>query len=284
MPAGRLRAAPDVIAVSDVGWRAEAAVARAPHGIQVLAALSTSVYLTIADEIVWLGPPGAPLHPRAMLTTGPLPAGGRLRITLRAARRWRPPPLPDRADASTALRSNVRVLLPAVAELGVPDGFGALLVGRVPAFPLESAAPAARALARACASDDAGAAMRAAMPLLGLGPGLTPAGDDYVGGAFFARALVERLEHRPARDWRRAADRIRRQGPVRTHPISAALLGDLLDGDGHAPLHDLACGLVGRRPCTEILEAARQLTRIGHSSGWDMLTGFVGGLGQLADM
>lgn len=270
-----------MIVVSDVGWRAERALERAPGSVHVLAALSASVYLTIDGEIVWLGPPGSSLHPRAMLTADSLPAGDRPRLTLHAARRWRAPALPDGPDAAAALRAAARDLSSVAAEVGVPDGLGALLLGRVPAFPLESAVPAAMALARACASDDAHAAGRAAAPLLGLGPGLTPAGDDFVGGAFFARAVVDRLEHRDADDWRRAADEIRRRAPARTHPISAALLGDLLDGEGHAPLHDLAGRAAGARPRDEILDAARRLTRIGHSSGWDMLTGFVAGLGAL---
>src|SRR3989442_421674 len=66
----------------------------------------------------------------------------------------------------------------------------------------------------------------------------------------------------------------------RTHPISAALLGDLVAGDAYGPLHDLACALAAG---TSALEPARRLTRLGHSSGWDLLAGFLGALtGRLA--
>jgi hypothetical protein len=60
------------------------------------------------------------------------------------------------------------------------------------------------------------------------------------------------------------------------------LLGDLLDGDAYAPLHDLAAALA-RDDAGAALDAAVRLTRIGHSSGWDMLTGFLGALNSLPD-
>src|SRR5262249_31174456 len=50
----------------------------------------------------------------------------------------------------------------------------------------------ADALASACAADDPVSAAAAANTLVGLGPGLTPAGDDFTGGAFFARAVLAR--------------------------------------------------------------------------------------------
>src|SRR5207249_4344945 len=61
-----------------------------------------------------------------------------------------------------------------------------------------------------------------------------------------------------------------------THPIGAALLGDLLAGEGWAPLHDLAAALA-RDDEPAALDAAGRLTRLGHSSGWDLLAGFVAG-------
>ena len=118
--------------------------------------------------------------------------------------------------------------------------------------------------------------MEAATALLGLGPGLTPSGDDYVGGAFFARARVAGGDARA--HWARAAAAVRAHAPGRTHPISAALLGDLLDGDGPAPLHDLVGALARGAPVAAALAAARRLVRLGHSSGWDMLAGFIGGI------
>jgi hypothetical protein len=66
--------------------------------------------------------------------------------------------------------------------------------------------------------------------------------------------------------------------PALTHPISVALLSDMLHGLGYAPLHELASALAIGAPLPAALEAARRLTRIGHCSGWDMLAGFVAGI------
>jgi hypothetical protein len=76
--------------------------------------------------------------------------------------------------------------------------------------------------------------------------------------------------------WRAAARAVRSAATRLTHPIGAALLGDLLDGDGWAPLHDLARALAHEDDATA-LDAARRLTQLGHSSGWDLLAGFIAG-------
>jgi hypothetical protein len=190
------------------------------------------------------------------------------------ARVWRPsPPAVDDAELSK-LATNCRTLCSALPAVGEAAGFGALLVGRAPGFPLDRATEAARALARACSEDDPGAAIASAERLIGLGPGLTPAGDDFVGGAFFARAAFVRTPTTAA-DWAQATARVRAVAADRTHPISAVLLSDLLAGEGYEPLHDLAAALAADAPSAAV-DAAARLVRIGHSSGWDLLAGFLG--------
>ena len=160
----------------------------------------------------------------------------------------------------------------------MPDGFGALLAERTPPFPLDTAVGRARELASACGADDPAAAAAVATELLGLGPGLTPSGDDYVGGVFFARALLARAGACDGLAWRAAAALVLDGARGRTHPISIALLSDMLDGQAHAPLHDLARALAAGAPRDVALGAARRVVGIGHSSGWDMLAGFVSGV------
>lgn len=279
----------DALRVAEAGWTARAALASTGGRARVLATLSGALYLAAAGEILWLGRVGDALHARALLVprspvdaAGSRLADGEIRLDTAAARVWAPPgPPPDRAPASR-VRDGCRALRGAVATLGTPAGFGALLAGGRPAFPLDRAAGAALELARACAAGDADAAAGAALGLVGLGPGLTPSGDDYVGAAFFANAVLG--DGADAGRWRRAAARIHRAARARSHPVSAALLGDLCRGSAHAPLHDLACALAaGDRPGAA-LDAARRLVRIGHSSGWDMLAGFVAGLAGLPDV
>jgi len=267
-----------LVPVSEIGWRAHAAIQRAGGRARRLAALSESAYLTAADEIVWLGRADSTLHARAMLTAAPPSESADFRLDASGARVWRPPEPIITADSPAAIVAGCRTLGDAVTALGEPDGFGALLAARTPSFPLDRAVDAARELARACAADDARTAAAAAEPLIGLGPGLTPAGDDYVGAAFFARALLHRAGAGEPDGWDRARADVSARARERTHPISAALLADLLSGQAHAPLHELACALAAQAPFPCVLAAARRLTRIGHSSGWDMLAGFVGGV------
>ena len=140
--------------------------------------------------------------------------------------------------------------------------------------PLEAAGARADALATACIADDPARAVGAARALVGLGPGLTPAGDDLTGGAFFARALLARAGIIDAAAWGEAAAAVRTAATRLTHPIGVALLGDLLAGEGWAPLHELATALA-QEDDGAALHAAARLTSLGHSSGWDLLAGFI---------
>ncbi|MBI3635948.1 MAG: ERAP1-like C-terminal domain-containing protein, partial [Candidatus Rokubacteria bacterium] len=263
-----------MITVTALGWKAHAALTRAGGTARALAALSSSRYLRAADEIVWLGPRDSVLHGRAILTGDVSPASATITFALDGLTPWRPRPL-ECAEPSTLAGAGV-TLVRALIATETPRGFGALLAGRAPDFPLAGAADAAARLARASAGDDAHAAERAALPLLGLGPGLTPAGDDFVGGVFFGRRLAG-----AGAAWREAAALVRAVAAARTHPISAALLGDLLDGEGWAPLHELATAVTAGADA-DALAAARRLIRLGHSSGWDILAGFLAGTGALA--
>jgi hypothetical protein len=263
-----------MIRLSALGWKASDALARSGGSARVFAALSESIYLTAGDEIVWLGRAGSPLHPRAMLTGGPLPLEAEaLDLDPDGVLPWHP--APPRACRPETLVAGLHALVGAIRAIGAPDGFGALLVGATPRFPLEGAADHARRLAGACAADDPRAAAEAATELLGLGPGLTPSGDDYVGAAFFGRALLATAGAGDRDAWARAGAVVLGRAGGRTHPISAALLGDMLDGHGHAPLHELAGALAGGGDRHAAVDAARRLVAIGHSSGWDMLAGFV---------
>lgn len=247
-----------------VGWRARAALGRAGGVATPLAPLSGSLFLTAGREIVWLGGVGAALHGRAMLTEARLPRhAGSVRIACDGAEVWTAPPAPP-APSRAALTAAARALLESIRGGTLrPLGLGILLVGGVPPFPLDGTIGRIGALAAACDAGDARRVAEAAEPLLGLGPGLTPSGDDLVGAVLFTR---RRLGGEPP------ARGLVARARGRTHPVSAALLGDLAAGHGHAPLHALA-GALAAGAAGPAEEAARQLAAIGHTSGWDMLTG-----------
>src|SRR6266513_1697561 len=181
-----------VARVTGIGWKARAALDGGGVA-RVLAPLSASIYITVDADILWLGPAGATPHPRAILCADPLEPGAiepgaLVRVDATGVAPWRSAEVPATRDAAAALTRGAARLGAAAQALGAPEGFGTLLVDARPGFPLEAAAARARALASACAADRPAEAAQAAWALLGLGAGLTPSGDDYVGGAFFARA------------------------------------------------------------------------------------------------
>ena len=267
-----------------LGWRAAALLSR-PHAVaRVLVPLSASIYIVVDGEMLWLGGPADVMHPRAILLSEPpdsagLAAGDAVSLPRRGVSAWRPDPLLAHGDAAGALRWGALRLATSAAGLGDPKGFGAWLADGILPFPLTAARKSADALAEACAADEATVAADAALALLGLGAGLTPSGDDFVGGAFFARATLAQLGGSDRASWRQAAAGVRDSARAATHPISAALLGDLLDGHGWSPLHDLA-GALAADDAPAATNAARRLIRLGHSSGWDLLAGFVAGCGR----
>ena len=261
-----------------IGVTAHAALARSGGEARVLARPARATYLSVGAEILWLGGPGATLHPRAILVPAPHPAHDVVRVEADALVPWRPAAPALQGLTAGDLARRWRTL--AVASLGAPGGFGVLLSGQPLAFPLATAGAAAVALARACARDDAGRAADAALALLGVGGGLTPSGDDYVGGALFARALVGAARPDAAAAWRPAARRVVAAAAACTHPISAALLADLAAGHSWAPLHELVDALAAGA-ADDVQAAARRLIALGHTSGWDMLAGVAAGLGAL---
>ncbi|MBM3219236.1 MAG: DUF2877 domain-containing protein [Candidatus Rokubacteria bacterium] len=259
--------------VKAIGWRAHAALTASGGRADVIARLSTSVYAMAAGELIWVGPPGTPLHPRGVALSAPPVAGAEpsIDVIVASATPWRPPALAALRDG----RDVARRLKEAIGSLGEPRGLARLALPRAGDDLVTSRARGhAHALAQAAATDDAAAFAVAAHSLLGLGPGLTPSGDDYVGGALFARCLVTATD--PAA-WKTAAARIVADAATLTHPISARLLEDLAGGEGWEPLHALALALVDANR-EDTVRAARDLTSLGHTSGWDMLAGFLIGL------
>lgn len=113
--------------------------------------------------------------------------------------------------------------------------------------------------------------------LIGLGPGLTPAGDDFLGGAMIAlHALSYPALAAPL------AGRILARASHRTSLISRAHLACAARGEGAEALHDLLAALCASAS-TPLALALRALDAIGHTSGWDALAGAVTVCSALTD-
>jgi hypothetical protein len=110
--------------------------------------------------------------------------------------------------------------------------------------------------------------------LIGLGPGLTPSGDDFLCG-FLAAVLAAHPALLPALHQAAAASL------GRTGGISAFLLRCAIEGFWPASLVDLADALAADQE-PDALRALAELCQLGHSSGCDLATGFLYGLGGCA--
>ena len=111
------------------------------------------------------------------------------------------------------------------------------------------------------------------LTLIGLGPGLTPSGDDVLGGCLVTLRAMGRLN--PAARLGHSVLEAARDGTGR---ISQAHLGCAVDGYGGAALHDIVdATLTGETH--DFPAQLSALDRIGHSSGWDALVGVVLSIG-----
>lgn len=267
------------VAIVQIGAKAHAALRRSGGKLVPLSSFAGSGYCLAGEEIIWVGSPRHPMHPRAVQVAEPRFQGDRFDVAGCAP--WRPAPARIDVPASF-LRANCDRLRADMGEIGEPRGFATMLAGREADFPLDLAKPYAREIAAGIAEDDPNRFVEAALRLLGFGPGLTPSGDDFVGAVLFAKRLLAHEEGMPP-GWDRAARLLAAEAKRRSNAVGAALFADLVEGQSFAPLHSLAREIAAAFGA-EAVVAAREVAAIGHSSGWDMLAGLIVGItGFLTD-
>jgi hypothetical protein len=215
---------------------------------EVRAVFRRSFYLVIGGRYACVGDASLGRGPlNALVDDFRLPAIGE-RVSLAVTQTWTPPPAPHATPDLRALREAARGRVPA-------EGLGCLVVDAHNALS-GHAQPALEALERWLVGN---AIESEAEMLIGLGPGLTPSGDDYLGGMLIA---LHQLERKPQAQglWRWLEPRL-----SRTSDISAAHLAAAAAGEGHEALHAVLGGDLSLEP----------LDAVGHTSGWDALAGVV---------
>ena len=265
----------------------------------MLAVFRRSFYVAFGDDVVCLGSPRLGLGPLNLLcarrddvawaeegvavgadvvcarTT--LDVGSGLRFDFATADVWRPP------DAIAASAARVRIGLALVADSvrqRRPGGLGTFLA-RFAADVDDRAQEADDALLRAALPaidalrEEVAAMLSDAAPspsvtaLIGLGPGLTPSGDDFLGGLMIA------LHHFGRHDVsRRVAAAVLPVAARETSLISAAYLRCAARGEGARVLFDVLDCIAGGDGT--VLEARLDaIDAVGHTSGWDALAGIL---------
>lgn len=197
-----------------------------------------------------------------------------IRLSYIDAERWHPnQPAPCTAlSVSRSLERIRRMSLPQNAGLGrlLPMIFGLAPEGQPhDALDAELLKAGAAALTNLCDwldQDETDGLTAAVHHLIGLGPGLTPSGDDVLAGMMFCFNVFD------ARDLLAPLERaVFDLAQFNTNSISHAYLQAASRGFVSAALHDVINALCLEAPDLEY--RVRSLAEIGHSSGFDALLG-----------
>ncbi|MFD8530770.1 DUF2877 domain-containing protein [Streptosporangium canum] len=252
---------------------------------RVLAAFPYGIYLEVRTElepqVIAVVTGSAARLPNAMVVTGPMPrvtvgdeayvGDGSIevgRLSLRAHRWWNPAPPLGPVDPV-----RLAAALPRLAALCDRSARRPGLEGNA----------AAELLAEGCAEASLLRGVTAAEQLVGLGPGLTPSGDDMLAGVLVAlrhlgtAAGVGRAVW--LADWLAAAVTFDARG--RTTPISAALLHCAARGEAGGEVLAVLRGLAGRQ---DLEPALHRLLQLGHTSGADLAWGLRIGLAAVVGL
>ena len=238
--------------------------------------------------------PGTPLR-RAR---GHLYLGGRTALDLSGAERWTPPPIGPRAGA-VEVRRRARTLCAALGPSipneglapmallaeglawGLPCPQTSLTIEPEPTTLVTAAAlPSVRGLVRGLLTLDAPLVDVSAAGLIGLGPGLTPSGDDFLAGLMVAMMSggADAAASLAGRQASVLGNSVASLAPDRTTSLSATLLTHAAEGAGSEAAHLLLAAILGARGQPDPGGAARSLAGGGHTSGWDTLAGLLLGI------
>jgi hypothetical protein len=272
-----------ICAASEVGLLAKKALRDRAAG-QVVAVFERSFYVVIDGTWVCVGQTGigsGPLHLLGNFRWSRVGVGDPARIagsvlwvagtplaTLSSASVWTPGAAPRWSENS------LRRGLHAVDDMWT-DGLTAhgLAVVGSEGFPREvsalvrAAMPGLLALAHFVAGTAYyGDQMTRLGSLIGLGPGLTPSGDDLIGGALIALAALGQIERRDVL-WHHCGALLDGTNDISRIHLRAAALG-YGAAALHAAIHATMSGDV-----TRLRHAIDALTGVGHTSGLDAFAG-----------
>ncbi len=284
-------------AVRTIGGIAARLLSHTGRG-RVLAVFGKCFYVELEHGLLCVGAEGFTLGPLNLITSAPastrwlesgvrvgdaavlgggvLRVGHRFRFRLDGAAEWRPA-YSGISGHPSALREGLQRFRLACAGVAPAEGLGRLIFDDTAAGPRSPVIDRGRVAIRLL-DDWLDQVLRDPdMPtaqepeglnlLMGLGPGLTPAGDDVLGGMMIAaHALGEEAVAR--RLWRCA----RPLAEKAAGPIARAHLAAAADGMGADGVHR-AIDAILRGRAEDFGSVIAGIDAIGHSSGWDAMAG-----------
>jgi hypothetical protein len=263
---------------------------------QVEAVFERSFYLRSGDDFVCVGEPdigngpltlighlglvsNLGLQPRQSVTVGDrhIAIGRSIRLTLDQSEAWRPPPWPiclspvrlietcaalERRAATDAPQEGLARVCGVGETFGLEPPLARIGRPRIATFERWLSAVLDKHAQDTASADAVGG-------LIGLGPGLTPSGDDFLAGAL---ALLDCVGERDAHAALGRA--VIAALPGSTSPLSACFLKAAAAGYIGENLHRAVSSVMAG----DAGAAIAAVDTIGHSSGWDMLAGIMSAL------
>jgi hypothetical protein len=272
---------------------------------RVLAVFSNAVYLrSLSGELFWLVTDKIPMHRRGIQIPGTLPRvtadssfsvrgqhlllGSNIDLDLSAASIWvSPRPKFDEHLPFEDLPDRLRAIICLFDDFPPPTGFGSILLEITrntvdyplpAAFPdnglaLKHARPALNEILLACIANDFSRILGTAENLIGLGEGLTPSGDDFIGGLLFSSLTIQKIYTQYQGFTLSDVEFFLEYSRNRTNLISYTLLKDHAAGHASDTLHRFINAILTDKHLESTYYFGLELVRIGHSTGWDLLTG-----------
>jgi Protein of unknown function (DUF2877) len=274
-----LDVAADVLSVVRAGVLARE-FCRQSTRAEVAAVFERSLYLRAEDMFICLGEPSignGPLtliadfsssrlqrrQPASISEQG-IAIGDTARFSFDRCEPWQPPRWPHSLSPLQLIDVGQAIAGRMAAEAPV-EGLGGLYCGSETSLTRIARPRITRFEAWLCNAFETDRVSSGAVHnLIGLGPGLTPSGDDFLAGAL---ALVDALAETKAHA--ALARAINASPHGLTSPLSGCLLRVAAAGHVGENLHRAIAALISG----DVDAAIASIRNIGHSSGWDMLAG-----------
>jgi hypothetical protein len=217
----------------------------------------------------------------ATLTPGALRVcGADVEVDLSAAVRWEPRPAMPRVSPQAIAARALEARVIAVAE-GESGALLPLLWRRDAEWHARdlvgSAVRPAAALRDAAVAGDLAGVARAGRGLAGLGPGLTPSGDDYLAGFAAAWALASESLGREAGHTTAVLEALSAGAEAGASDLGRAWLAHAARGEVAEPMGSFFAALAGRAR-GDLAAAVRGVLVLGATSGTDWMTGALAGV------
>ncbi|MCD6041707.1 MAG: hypothetical protein K0R40_1310 [Burkholderiales bacterium] len=209
-------------------------------------------YACVGDLSLGRGPLNALVRDFAQVDLG-------TRVAVTTLETWQPRPM------NGAARPNLAALHACLDGHVPQEGLGGTILGMHNGLSVH-AQPALEALDRWLAGNTLASEVA---QLIGLGPGLTPSGDDYLGGVLIGLRWLGRAQQADSL-WRLLGPRL----AGATGAISAAHLAAAAQGEAHEALHQVLDDLSAWQ-APDLMPGLARLDAVGHTSGWDALAGVV---------